>query len=182
MVDLSDIKNALLNKTLAKLLENTWNKRSGGLQPGTYFARSFIPKDFLYTIEDTYFQVQQWAFAFIFFLDCIVSNKNILFCFFVSRPVLVSHKLELGTFLIIPGVFLKPSPAFQNTEATFGKCSAKEVVQQNDVMKCDSSILVARKRYMQIYKKCHTTTSMFQRILTQIQNSDIEKYISRTAF
>ena len=117
-----------------------------------------------------------------FSLTALCQTKIYFFCFFVSRPVLVSHKLELGTFLIIPGVFLKPSPAFQNTEATFGKCSAKEVVQQNDVMKCDSSILVARKRYMQIYKKCHTTTSMFQRILTKIQNSDIEKYISRTAF
>ena len=64
------------------------------------------------------------------------------------RPgfLLVSCKLELGICLIIPDVLLKFSPAFQETEEAFERCSTKVFVQQNDVMKYSSSAPVVKRR------------------------------------
>ena len=45
-MNLPDTKNALLNKTLANLFENTYNTFGAGLQPGSYFTRNFISRIF----------------------------------------------------------------------------------------------------------------------------------------
>ena len=67
----------------------------------------------------------------IFLLDCDVSNKNLPFYFFVSSKNQTSCtgflKLELAIYVIIPDVSLKFCPAFQKTEAAFGRCSTKVV-------------------------------------------------------
>ena len=49
--------------------------------------------------------------------------------------MLVFNKLELGICVIILDVLVEFSLVFQNTEAAFGRCSTKIIVQQDDVMK-----------------------------------------------
>ena len=60
--------------------------------------------------------------------------------------MLVSNKLELGICVIILDVLVKFSLVFQNTEAAFGRCSTKTVVQQHDVMKYSFSTPVVKSR------------------------------------
>ena len=62
----------------------------------------------------------------------------------IRGRVLVSYKLELEICLIIPEVSLMFSSASYNTESAFERCSTKTVVQQNDVMKYSSSVLVVK--------------------------------------
>ena len=78
-------------------------------------------------------QTRIYIFVFLF-----------LFCF--RRPLLVFYKLELGICLITPGTSLKFSPALQNIEAAFKRCSAKVIVQENDVLKSGSSKSVFKNR------------------------------------
>ena len=79
----------------------------------------------------------------IFSLTAMCQTRIYLFVYLflqkIKLLVLVSFKLELGTCLIIPDVSMKYSPAFQNIEAAFKKCSTKVVVHQNGVRKYSST-------------------------------------------
>ena len=101
---------------------------------------------------------------------------NLFFSLFlqkIRRPVLVSDKLKLGIFPIVPVVSLKVSPVFRSTEATFDRCCTNVVFQQKDVMKYNllHQRSKARKRYKQICQKLYSMKG-----ISQAQNN-IEKYL-----
>ena len=129
-------------------------KNSCSVDGGSSTTKLFNPQFyflgfFLYT-ENTHFQENQRGFAIqFFFLDCNLSNKNLVYSLLLQKirlPVLVFYKLELEVSLIILDVSLKFSQSFQNIEAAFKKCSTKLVVQQNDVMKYSSSAPMVKTR------------------------------------
>ena len=52
--------------------------------------------------------------------------------------------MKLGTFIIIPEVFLRIFPNFPSTEAAFEWCSTKVVVLQKDVMRWSYYTIVVK--------------------------------------
>ena len=56
----------------------------------------------------------------------------------IKFPLLISHMLKLGIFLIIPDVSRNFPSFFQNIKAAFERCSTKVIVQQNDFMNYSS--------------------------------------------
>ena len=106
-----------------------------GLQSVTYFTCRFISQDFFYARGISIFRNISEHMLFNFFLECNVPNKNLPFCFFVSSKIQTSCtsflQTELGICLILPDVSRKYSPAFQNIEVAFERCSTKVVAQQD---------------------------------------------------
>ena len=70
-------KNTFSYRTrLMPASKNTYNKCGAGLQLGTYFTRSLIFQDFLYTLGKPIFRNTCERLLFIFY--CNVSSKNLL--------------------------------------------------------------------------------------------------------
>ena len=80
------------------------------------------------------------AILFFSLSECVKQEFKKIRC-----PVLVSNELKLWICLIILNIFLEFSPAFQNTEAAFKRCSTKILVQQI-MMKYSSSVPVVKRR------------------------------------
>ena len=73
-------KNTFSYRTpLVPASKNTYNKCGAGLQPGTYFTRSFIFQDFFYTLGKPIFRnTEKVCYSFFY---CNVSSKNLLSLF-----------------------------------------------------------------------------------------------------
>ena len=109
-----------------------------------------------------------------FSLAAIYRTKSYIFVSLflqnIRRALLVYKKLELVMCLIISDVFLKFSPAFQNTKTAF------------HVIKYSSSAPVVKSR-----KELHANLlelalhRIFQKIWPQVQSSDFQKYILMAA-
>ena len=175
---LGDIENTLLKQ------HNGQNKCTGCLQLVTYFACSFISKDFFYTLGTPIFRATSEHVLFIFFpLTAICQARIYLFVSSKNQTSCTSF-LQTGTWNLshYSGCFLKFSPTFQNTEAAIQRCFTKVVVQQHDVMNYSSfaPVVKSRKAFHPNLLKITLHHRNFSKNLTQFQNSDIEKYISMT--
>ena len=89
-----------------------------------------------------------YIFSYFPWLKCAEQEFSFLFLQKFWRPVLVSHKVELG----ILSNYSESFSAFQNKEAALERCSTKVAVRQNVVMKYNSSAPAVKSR-----KALHTT-------------------------
>ena len=103
-----------------------------GLQPGTYFTRSFIFLGFFLYIRNIYFQEHLRVFAILFLLHC-VKQEFTLFSFLflqkIRRSVLVSYKQVKvnNKFTIIE--FAPFSLVTKGAFVTFGKiCNVSRAI------------------------------------------------------
>ena len=168
--DVNNIKN-----TLAELLGNACNKCSGGSSTNNLFR----PRIF-YTLGTPIFRNTSESLLFIFFLNAMCQKRIYLFVSSFLRkikfPLLISHMLRLGIFLIIPDVSRNFPSFFQNIKAAFERCSTKVIVQQNDFMNYSSFGPMVKSR-----KALHGNLpkiELHHRYLGKVQKNDIENYIS----